>query len=285
MPIVNGKTKIAGLIGNPVEHTKSPAMHNKGYDLLGLNYQYIPLHVEADDLEAAVKGVRGLSFAGVNVTIPYKEDVIKYLDELDDGARLIGAVNTIVNDNGKLIGYNTDGPGFVRDAKESLDFDFSEKKMLLLGSGGAARAIAVTSLQEGISSLMIVDLDTDKSEELASHLKANFDVNILISTPETNELYEFAGTIDILVNATPVGMHPNVDRTPIKDISKVAQKAVVYDVIYSPLKTLLMQQMEERGHKCANGLGMLAGQGAIGFEKFTGKQISTAKMIQFLNES
>ncbi|OGI02468.1 MAG: shikimate dehydrogenase [Candidatus Margulisbacteria bacterium GWF2_38_17] len=280
---INGKTKLTGLIGYPIEHTKSPHMHNKAYEFLGLNYSYVPLGVTSENLRSAIDGIKALGFSGVNVTIPYKETVIPFLDELSKEASLIGAVNTIKNENGKLIGYNTDGQGFVSDVEEHFSFDFKGKVVLLLGAGGAARSIAVSMLMKGIQSLMIVDAEDAKASALVRHLKKHFMAKISYSLVESKEMYNFLKTIDLFVNATPIGMHPHTDVVPLKKVEDIGKNVKIYDIIYNPAKTKLVEIMEKRGNQCANGLGMLAGQGAVAFKVFTGKSIQTGKMIEFLS--
>lgn len=280
---INGKTKLAGLLGYPIEHTKSPLMHNSAYDLLGLDYAYVPLGVSPDGLADAIAGVKAFGFVGVNVTIPHKETVIPLLDDLSKEAALIGAVNTIRNEEGRLVGYNTDGAGFVSDIEEKFSFSLKGKSMLVLGAGGAARAISVSSLLKGISSLMIVDVDQDKAGALIKYLKKHFMAQLSYTSPESKQMYAYIQKdLDVLVNATPVGMHPHEEDIPILNLEAIAKNVKIYDVIYNPLKTKLVKTMETKGNPCSGGLGMLAGQGAVAFELFTGVPIETSKMLSFI---
>lgn len=281
---IDGKTKVVGLIGDPIEHTKSPLMHNKGYVEQGINFVYIPIPVKNDRLMDAIKGVRAMQFAGVNVTVPYKERVIPMLNDLSKEAKIIGAVNTIKVENDKLVGYNTDGPGFVKDASDKLDFDFFGSNMVVVGAGGAARAAAVSGLMSGARYLVVTDIDEVKGAKLANYIQGFFsDKEVKFVKSESDELYEEIAHCQLLVNATPVGMHPNLDATPLKRIDKIPSSVKYYDVIYNPVETKMMTLLKVKGNKCSNGLGMLAGQGAIGYEIFTGSEITIAKMSEYLN--
>ncbi|MFO7820404.1 MAG: shikimate dehydrogenase, partial [Halanaerobacter sp.] len=259
-----------GLFGYPVEHSLSPAMHNDAFQELGLNHVYLPFSVDPDNLEEAVAGVRGLNIAGVNVTIPHKQEVIPFLDDLSEEAELIGAVNTIVNQKGTLTGHNTDGRGFIRSLKEETDFAATEGKALLIGAGGAARAIAFQLALAGIEELVISDLDSAKAENLSDEIDKNLDLEV--RAVEQEEVDDLIAELDLLVDATPVGMHPHVDVDPVVSAEVMHDELIVYDVVYNPRETVLLQAAQEAGAQAVSGLGMLLYQGVIAFEIWTGEE-------------
>jgi shikimate dehydrogenase len=272
MPNVNGSTKLTGLIGSPLEHSVSPQMHNAAYEALGLNYCYVPLKTDPDDLEAVIDSIRALGFAGVNVTIPHKESVITHLDEVTQLARQIGAVNTVVNQNGRLIGYNTDGPGFIDSLREEAGFTAKGKNAVVIGAGGASKAIVTMLAQEGIKTLVISDIDQERSSELCEVINANFEIAPYAAPANSKELTKAIANCDILVNASPVGMHPNIKRTPIDLSCDIKKDAVVYDLVYNPLETELLKWAKSKGAKPVSGIGMLIRQGALSFTLFTEKE-------------
>jgi len=255
--IITGRTKITGLYGYPVEHTLSPLMHNAAFAHLGLDYCYLPFSVRPDSLKTAVESVRALNLAGVNVTLPHKESVIPYLDNVNDEALFIGAVNTIVNQEGKLTGYNTDGRGFMRSLSEN-NITLNNKKVLIVGAGGASRAICYY-LSEKAARLYLFDIDTTKLEKLVSDLsEIRNNISIL---KNITELQDF----DLLINATPLGLR-TADPLPL-DVSLLYSQQTVCDLIYK--KTSLLSQAEQRGCKTVGGLGMLLWQGVLAFELWT----------------
>ena len=254
---ITGRTKITGLYGYPVEHTLSPLMHNAAFEYLGIDYCYLPFSVHPDSLKNAVDAIRALNLAGVNVTIPHKEAVIPCLDNVDEEALFIGAVNTIVNQEGKLTGYNTDGRGFMRSLSEN-NISADNKKVLIVGAGGASRAISYY-LSEKADTLYLFDTDKIKLEKLASDLSGVRD-NITI-LHHTADLSAF----DVLINATPLGLKAT-DPLPL-DVSALAAHQTVCDLIY---KTTHLQSLAlQKGCKTINGLGMLLWQGVLAFELWT----------------
>lgn len=270
------ETKVTGLFGYPVEHSLSPAMHNDAFAELGLNNVYLPFSVAPDDLEQAVAGVKGLNIAGVNVTIPHKQNVIPYIDQLSEEAELIGAVNTIVNDNGTLVGHNTDGRGFIRSLQEETNFTASGQQVLIVGAGGAARAIAFQLALEGIEQLLITDLEFAKAESLSTEIAKNVAVDATAIKQE--QIKEVMETTDLLVDATPVGMHPNEDVEPVVSTELMHGDLIVYDVVYNPRETVLLKAAEQAGAQPVSGLGMLLYQGVIAFELWTEKEAPVAVM-------
>ena len=268
---ISGKTKICGLIGDPVEHTMSPVMHNAAFDRLGLDYAYLPFRVSPEELPRAVGGLRALNVRGFNVTIPHKVAVMLLLDELDSLAEKIGAVNTVVNDNGILKGYNTDASGFLQALLEAGIIP-GNKNIVLMGAGGAARAITYI-LSERKANLTILNRreELDWAEEIAKNIKKDLakDVPVFELLPEYLE--KALDSADILVNATSVGMSPAGDVSPVPADLLKSGLAVV-DIVYNPVKTRLLQDAESSGAATVAGLDMLVWQGALAFEKWTGEK-------------
>lgn len=264
---IDGKTKIVGLIGHPVAHTFSPAMHNSCFAELGLNWIYLPFCIRPENLEQTLKGLGAIeNVKGANVTIPHKEEVIKYLDDLSQEASLIGAVNTISFSNGKVVGDNTDGKGFIAALKEE-GFNPEGKDVLILGAGGAGRAVAVSLAKEGASRITLVDLNIAKAKGLASEIENSFkEVKAGAAGLKEITLEE----TDLLVNATGCGMKEE-DPLPIFS-SLLHQGLFVYDLIYNPAQTLLLKESAKKGARTANGLGMLIHQAALSFNIWTGKE-------------
>lgn len=264
---IDGKTKIVGLIGYPVAHTFSPKMHNGCFAKLGLNWIYLPFSVPPENLEQALKGLRAIeNVKGVNVTIPHKQEVIKYLDDLTKEASLIRAVNTISFSKGRAIGDNTDGKGFIA-ALSDEGFSPKGKDVVLLGAGGAGRAIAVSLAKEKVSRITLVDLSINRAEGLASQIENSFS-QVKARATELKEIT--LKEADLLVNATPIGTR-NEDPLLISP-SLLHQKLFVYDLIYNPAQTLLLKESAKRGARTANGLWMLIHQAALSFKIWTGKE-------------
>lgn len=267
--VVSGKTRLCGIIGDPVEHTMSPVMHNAAFRQTGLDYFYVPFKVKQGELAKAMEGVRALNIRGLNVTIPHKVAVIQFLDKLDQLAEKIGAVNTIVNDDGVLTGYNTDGAGFLQALLERK-IEPQGKNIVILGAGGASRAISFFLADRG-AHLVILNrlLELDWAKELASRISQIFNKEVEALELNRENLAGALGKANILVNATSVGMTPNIDQTLVtSDLLK--PDLIVVDIIYNPIKTRLLREAEAAGAKTINGLDMLVWQGALAFEKWTG---------------
>jgi shikimate dehydrogenase len=276
--MISAKTKICGIFGFPVEHSLSPLMHNAAFKKLGLDYTYLAFNVAPEDLAVAVKSVRALNLAGVNVTIPHKEAVIPFLDELSPEAKDIGAVNTIVPAGCRLIGDNTDGRGFIKSLVEENKTDPRNKKVVLLGAGGAGRAIGVSLVKNGIKKLWLYDVMSEKLGKLALDLSA-LSKGRIVESISSRQLLEAVTEADILINATPVGMKEN-DPCVI-DPAGLHEKLFVYDIVYNR-QTKLLKEAKRRKIRTANGLGMLICQGAIAFELWTGKKAPVGIMKQAL---
>lgn len=269
MSAITGKTKLVGIFGWPVGHSLSPIFQNAAFEALGLDYRYVPLSVRPEDLADAVRGFRAMNFAGANLTIPHKEAVIPFLDELAPTAAMMGAVNTIEVSQGRLVGHNTDGDGFVRSLLEE-GVGVAGARCLMIGAGGAARGVAVALARAGIAEIIIANRTLEKAEELAvmissgmPHVKA---AGISLSG---EALRRSAEGMNLLVQTTSVGMKPG-DPLPVP-VDILRADLTVCDLIYSPRETPLLQQASISGAKTINGIGMLLYQGAIAFEIWTGK--------------
>jgi len=266
---MDAKTQLCAVIGNPIEHSLSPAIHNAAFDYLGLNYVYVAFRVR--DVSSAIAGIRSMGIRGLSVTIPHKVEVIKHLDEVDEVAERIGSVNTIVNDGKKLKGYTTDGIAAVRSLKEK-GVDIKGKRILILGSGGAARAIAFTLImKERPASLVIggiIKQEVDKLVKDISSAKKISHVNGFIINEKSLE--KRLQDVDVLIQCTPVGMHPKTDNTPVPK-RFLRNSLVVFDVIYNPVKTRLAREAEETGCVVVSGIDMFVYQAALQFELWTGK--------------
>lgn len=265
--MINAKTELCALIGDPVGHSLSPAIHNAAFQRCGLNLVYLAFCVK--NVEQAIGGVRGLGIRGLSVTIPHKVAVMPFLDGLDSSAEHIGAVNTIVVDEKKqLIGYNTDGVGALK-ALEASGTKLQGARVLLIGSGGAARAIAFTlALQGNIASLTIAGVEMDQLERLATDVASRSNISIQgIRGDEAHYQAELAQT-DILINASPLGMSPRVDATPVPS-QLLHTGLTVFDIVYNPLKTRLLQEAEALGCKVVPGVEMFVQQAVAQFELWT----------------
>ena len=268
---ISGKTRGCGIIGDPIEHTMSPVMHNAAFKKLGIDYLYVPFRVSKEELDKAVAGIRALNIRGINVTIPHKVAVIPFLDKLEPLAEKIGAVNTIVNDGGILTGYNTDASGFLQALLER-GVEPEGKNIVVLGAGGASRAISFILAEKG-AHLVILNrqLELDWAEELAHRISQSFKKEVkALELNEENLAVVLEGT-EVLINATSVGMSPETGKTPVS--AKLLKPGlVVFDIVYNPVKTRLLKEAEAAGAETAGGLDMLVWQGALAFEKWTGKK-------------
>ena len=266
--MLTSKTKIICIIGNPIEHSMSVAMHNAAIQKLGIDYIYIAFNVFPKDLPNAINGFRSLNIKGASVTIPHKISVMKYLDKIEPMAKNIGAINTIKNENGILIGRNTDGEGFLKSIKES-GYNLKNKKIVLFGAGGAARACAFYLAKE-VGEITIINRSNNRSNDLISKLEANYEISIKsINLSKSEDIRKEIEDSDMLVNTTPVGMYPNINESLIKQ-SWLHPNLFVVDIIYSPIQTKLLQQASSIGCKVLSGVDMLVNQGIIAFKWWTG---------------
>lgn len=276
---IDGRTQLIGLLATPIGHSLSPAMHNMSFRKLGLNYVYLAFEVGNQQLEDVLTGFRALNIRGWNVSMPNKTKILPYLDEISPAAQFAGAVNTVVNENGKLIGHITDGIGYVRGLKES-GVDIKGKKMTLMGAGGAATAVAIQSAIDGASEISIFNRDDEFYDRAVKNVdiinNEIKDINCKATVYRLEDLDQLKAEIatsDILTNATGVGMKPLEDQCLIPDASFLRPDLIVSDVVYIPRKTKLLELAESVGCKSINGLGMMLWQGAVAFEKFTGHEM------------
>jgi shikimate dehydrogenase len=267
MMVVSGKTRVCGVIGDPIEHSLSPTIHNAAFNNLKLDFVFLALRVKAADLENAVQGMRGLGIHGLNVTMPHKSTVIGYLDEVDSTVKFLGSANTILNKDGVLSGFNTDGVGALKALREN-GAELSEKKVLLLGAGGAAKAIAF-SLAEEVGELAILNRAAEKAKELAEALGRIFNKKIVGGSLSSDAVAKSLQDSDVLINATSVGMHPEANRSIVPP-QWLRSDLTVMDIVYNPVETKLARDAKAAGAKVISGVEMLIYQGAASFEIWTG---------------
>jgi shikimate dehydrogenase len=267
MMVISGKTRVCGVIGDPIEHTLSPAIHNAAFNHLKLDFVFLAFRVKTADLENAVRGMRSLGIHGLNVTMPHKSTVISYLDEVDPTVQFLGSANTILNKNGRLSGFNTDGVGAFKALREN-GTELSEKKVLLLGAGGAAKAIAF-ALAEKAGELAILNRAAEKAAVLADSLNRMSGKKIVGDALSPSAVQKNLQDADILVNATSVGMHPNVNQSLVAP-QWLRSDLTVMDIVYKPVETKLAKDAKAAGAKVISGVEMLIYQGAASFEIWTG---------------
>lgn len=269
--------KLFGVIGDPIAHSMSPAMHNDAFARLDIDGYYHPFHVKPNDLAAAVQGMKAIGVQGFNVTIPHKSAIMPLLDRVDPLAKAIGAVNTVVYENGGWTGYNTDGAGFVRGLREAYGEPLEEKRVLLIGAGGAARAIYYTLASEKVIRIDIAN----RTPEKAVSLVESCPYSVESAVKPINEAAEQLEEYDIIIQTTSIGMSPLIEESPIS-VEKMKAGAFVSDIIYNPLETKLLQEARERGGRIQNGLKMFVYQGALAFEKWTGQTPDIKKMEEIV---
>ena len=279
---IDGYTRLAAVVANPIKHSISPFIHNQAFEATHTNGVYVAWEVEATDLAETVVNVRRYQMFGINLSMPYKEQVISYLDQLSEEARLIGAVNTVVNREGTLIGYNTDGKGFF---KSLPSFKISGKRMVLLGAGGAAKAILAQAILDGVSqvSVFVRSASIEKTRPYLEKLQneTGFKVD-LFALEDVSELQSRIIDSDLLVNATSVGMD-GVSQ-PIPTSIVLPEKILVADVIYQPFETPFLKWARNQGNPAVNGLGMLLYQAAEAFQLWTGKEMPTDQIWELLKQ-
>lgn len=277
---IDGTTGVVALLGHPVAHSKSPEMMNRAFQEAGLPYIYAAFDVAPEKLGDAVRGLRALGVRGWNVTIPHKVAIMEWLDEVEETARAIGAVNTVVNDNGRLVGYNTDGAGYLHSLRDETGLDITAQRVLLLGAGGAARAVGHALATAGVRHITVANRTKEKAEELAAHLR-QWTATDTVGLADLNRVME---ETTLLVQTTSVGMHPHVDEIPI-DPSCLHDRLIVSDLIYRPKWTRLLQEAKERGARIHFGLGMLLYQAVLAFEHWMGRPAPIALMREVLETS
>ncbi|MCR5757206.1 MAG: shikimate dehydrogenase [Selenomonas sp.] len=280
--MITGKTQNLGVIGWPIGHSLSPVLQNAAIANAGMDYNYTALPVKPEDLPAAVAGLKALNYRGWNVTIPHKTAIMPLLDGIDEAARIIGAVNAVVNDSGKLTGYNTDYLGFM-GALTARNIDLSNKLAVLLGAGGAARAVIWGLLKAGVSEVVLGVRNPVKVQSLTKEFSAYGKVTI--RHWEDEDFFQKLHDCALLVNTTPLGMTPKVEECPPVDWSKVRADAFVYDIIYTPAETCFLKEAKAHGHKTVNGEEMLAGQGAAALALWTGCKVNLDCMRKALRRA
>lgn len=273
---INGHTQVVGLIGWPVEHSMSPAMHNAAFAARGLNWRYLPLPVPPEHVDAALPGLAALGFRGANVTVPHKQAVLHALDTVAPEAQALGAVNTIVvereaDGTAILSGHNTDAAGFI-GALRAYGFDPTGSAVLVVGAGGAARAVVFGLVNAGAASVLVLNRTLERAQALVSDLGQQSPSVLSAESFDEDTLIETANSADLLVNATSVGMWPRVDASIWPDEVAVPPHLTVFDLIYNPLETKLLRQTRRSGAQGMEGLGMLVRQGALAFEMWTGTE-------------
>lgn len=275
---ISGKTGLLGLIGSPVGHSGSPAMYNYSFQKLGLDYAYLAFDIKVEEVPKAIEAIRTLKMRGCNVTMPCKNEAAKYMDELSPAARIIGAVNTIVNDNGKLTGHITDGQGFVNNLRDN-GVEVAGKKLVVCGGGGAATAIQVQCALEGAKEISIFNIKDDffertlQTAEKIKNEKPDCVVHVF-DIADSEKMREEIASCDIFVNATIVGMKPMENESIVKDTSMFRPGLIVCDAVYNPKETKMLKEAKEAGCICIGGQGMLVWQGAAAFTLYTGQEMS-----------
>ena len=274
---ISGHTQLLALLGSPVGHSASPAMYNYSFEKLGLDYAYVAFDVKEEGMEQAIEAMKLFNMRGCNVTMPGKNIAVKFMDELSPAAELIGAVNTIVNDNGHLTGHNTDGVGFVRNLKEH-GVEVAGKKLVIAGGGGAATAIQCQCALDGARAIPIFNKkdaffqrSVDTAEKIMKKLPECI-VNVY-DIDDIDKMTEEINSAEIFINGTIVGMKPMDDQSVIKDTSVFRKDLVVCDVVYNPEETKLLREAREAGCTCIGGKGMLLWQGVAAFKLYTGQDM------------
>ena len=279
---IDGYTRLAAVVANPIKHSISPFIHNSAFEATNTNGVYLAWEVDATELSETVANIRRYQMYGINLSMPYKEQVIPYLDQLSAEACLIGAVNTVVNREGTLIGYNTDGKGFF---KSLPSFKISRKRVVLLGAGGAAKAILAQAILDGVSQISVF-VRSSSMEKTRPYLEkiqnaTGFRVD-LFALEDIQELQDSITQADLLVNATSVGMDGSSQPIPTSIV--LPEKLMVADVIYQPFETPFLKWAKEQGNQSINGLGMLLYQAAEAFELWTGKEMPTDQIWELLKQ-
>lgn len=278
---IRGTTRLVAILADPVAHSLSPAMHNAAFARHALDYAYVPLRVRPADLGAAVEGLRAGNFRGANVTLPHKQAVVPFLDEVSETSHMMGVVNTIVNDDGRLKGTTTDPIGFLECFREA-GHTFQGKTVALIGNGGSARTIAFAlALEDKPARVILVGRDTDKSRRLIGEIGGKIG-DAAAQTMESVSLADYSSVrldAQVVVNATPIGMDPDVETSPLAP-RDLADGQIVYDIVYVPEKTRLIRDAEARGLKTVGGLGMLVHQGRASFRLWTGLEPDASLFYQ-----
>jgi shikimate dehydrogenase len=270
--LITGKTSLVGVIGWPVAHSLSPAMHNAAFAELGLDWAYVPLPVHPENVTQALKGLVTLNFVGSNVTVPHKQAVMRHMDELSEAAQITGAVNTIHIQDGKFVGANTDPAGFINSLQEGGCHP-KGMRVAVLGAGGAARGVVYALAKAEADSIIVFNRTAERAAFLVDDLADAFPDSRLGFEALTEETLTALGdNVDLVINTTSVGMVPQTDTCPWPDNVPVPGRAWFYDLVYNPLETIFLARARAVGAKAIDGLGMLVHQGALSFQRWTGRQ-------------
>lgn len=276
--------KIALLIGHPLGHSVSPPMHNAAYKKIHFKCEYFLLDVHPKDLKKALAELKAPHILGFNVTIPHKEAIIPYLDDITKFAQKVGAVNTVQNQKGKLVGFNTDAPGFIESLREDLEYEPKKKSCMILGAGGAGKAVCAALAENHAKKITIYDVDEEKAQKMAEYMNDLYECDI--QAVEEEKLQFAIDKATLLVNASPIGMHPKTDATPLSKKIKLHRRHFVYDLVYNPTITKFMSYAKEQNvTKVCGGLGMLVRQGALAFTVFTGHLAPLPVMFKAAKEA
>lgn len=260
------------VIGDPIQHSKSPAMHNDLFQYYGVHAHFSAVHIKKGMLEAGLQQLKAMNVEGFNITVPHKTDIIPFLDELDPLCEAIGAVNTVVNENGKWVGYNTDGSGFLQGLLAVMP-KLMDKKVLLIGAGGAARAIYFTLAHHGVRKMDIVNRTKDSAINLKDSCPFPVSTELLDFQTAKNQVSEY----DLFIQTTSIGMHPLINESPL-NLEGINKNALVSDIIYNPLETKILKMAQTKGAAIQNGIDMFVYQGALAFEKWMGFMPDTERM-------
>lgn len=279
----NYKAELVGVFGFPVAENPTIVMQEAAFNALDLNWRYLTIEVRPEDLADAMQGLRAFNMRGINLTIPHKVEVLQYLDDVSPDARLMGAVNTVRRENNRLIGENTDGKGFLVSLKDEASVDPTGKYVVVFGAGGAARAMTVELALAGAGQITIVNRSSERGQALADLL--NQQTKTPASFTPWRGVYPIPAGTDVLINATSIGLYPDVRAKPQIDYESISPSMVVCDVIPNPPRTPFLALAEARGAKTLDGLGMLVAQGAIGFKMWTGLDAPVQVMRQALSEA
>lgn len=279
---LNFKAELVGVFGDPISENPTGVMFEAAFEELGLKWRYLPIQVFEQDLGDAIKGLKAFNMKGINLTIPHKVHVMKYLDEIASDAELIGAINTVRDEKGKLIGENTDGKGFLKSVKEDAKIDPKDKNVVVLGAGGAAKAIAVELALAGVKHITIVNRSPVRGKELVDRL--NDKTNTTAVFVKWNKDYVIPEETDLLVNATSIGLYPDVTEKPTIVYDSIKEHMTVCDVIPNPPNTLFLAEAKKQGANTVDGMGMLVNQGVIAFKMWTGQDAPVQVMQNALCE-
>lgn len=282
---IDGHTRIVGVFGHPIAHTASPAMHNAAFDHLGMNWRYLAFDVDPANLRGALRGIVDLNFAGINLTVPHKLLALDIVDEVDKQSRVFGAVNTLLVDGRELRGFNTDGYGFVRALREDFGLELRGRRVLILGAGGAGRALAIQCALEGAAAIFLANRTVAKAFQVVGEVRKLAPHAFTVALPmQPAHIAKHLDEVDLVVNATSLGLKPG-DALPLKAFPRRCNWLRVYDTIYRPAETPLLALARTAGAKTANGLSMLLHQGARAFELWSGRRAPVAVMRRALQKA